>query len=610
MLPALAQASEVVSEVTSRHDPTISELLAFGTALNRDNPRTGTTTVPIIATAGGEAGDAVRLAVLGKKIVGWHGNKTVGLSLLEIQGNELGWRSGNGGPIQQLSFKEGEDSTWLAVRYPGATTILRPILRRNTIPPIAYAFRSQRADLYTASRLDPNPVATLPKLRSGGAPHSDVSFNPWYGQQFAIVDQESHWSVWNIGYENKRRNLWTIEAGPAGTIQAEHNEPLESSNIIADGWGSILWAGNVHTLTVFNRRTFVLCNLQDVSERLAGPDLAPTKSGDWILDVKRSTLEKSQLFVATSSCIFWLSISGFGEVKEKGHLNPGARILLSWRHFRYQEDISLRINVLGDAGYIPAYLEADTIDSEPEPATFATLYSRLTGLATVYTFQLSPSPLKLPISTSDPFVLRPSDGTDPSNELTPTNHFSRRKSVSTLLLMRVECRARPGHGPSGAGKQYMNENVNFYQLITLFHDLSVEECLYAGASTSQTVPIRAPDSILQAELRSSAKVANDDFIVPNRVLDEDIVESRTGLNHLPHRVHILEEESTSDEEDQWTVNFEWLERHIQSVASSSLGLWRTTIPIAKSLHDVLGTVQSVLENEPTSNEPGIKLLYV
>ena len=610
LLPALAQTSEVICDVTSRHDPLVSELLAFGTASNRENPRTGAKSVPIIAAAGNEAGDAVRLALLVKKIVGWHGNKTVGLKLLEVPNKERAWWSGHGGPIQQLAFAEGEDTSWLAVRSAGAVTVLRPVLRRSMTPSASTFPPTKRGGLYASSRLDPNPIATLPKERTGGAPHADFSFNPWYGKQFALVDQDGRWSVWNVEYENKRRDLWALDAGPAGTMHDEHNEPSDASAVNADGWRSILWAGNVHTLLVFSRRTFVLCNLQDVSERLAGPNLAPAKSGDWILDVKRSPSESSQLFVVTSSRIFWLSIISFGEVQEKGDPNPGAQILLSWRHFRDQEDISLRINVFNDIEFIPVSLEVDSIDSNPESATLVLLYSRLTGLTTVYAFQKSPSILGLPQSISDPYALRLCNATDISNLLVTNTLPIKWKSVSTLVLKSLEYEIRPGDGPSGQGNQYMKGNVRFYQLNTLFNDLSVEQSLYASAPTGRNIPIHSPDSTLLAVPRLSAMLAKDSFIVPDGYLDELIPESNADLNNVGIRERMAEEESASDAEDQWTVNFEWLERHLQSWATSSSSLRPTTSPVAKSFEDVLEILQFVLGDEPSFEDPGIKLLYV
>ncbi len=613
LLPGLAQTSEIVCEATSRYDPSVSELLVFGTALNRDNPRTGSTTVPIVATAGGEAGEAVRLACVGKKRVGWHGNTTIGLTCSEVQDKEQGWWSGNGGPVQQLSFAEdeGNSSPWLAVRCPGATSILHPVLRRSTVLPVS-PYSSIRAGLYQASRLDPNPVAILPTEITAGAPHADVSFNPWYEKQLAIVDQGGRWSVWDIEYKNKRRDIWTVKAGRVGSIQDGQIQGLGPSNIDADGWGSILWAYNVHTLLVFGRRTFMLYNLKDDSERLVGPDLALATGQDWILGVKRSPSDKCHVFVVTSSRIFWLRINGFGGMKEKEKGNPdiGAKILLSWRHFRDQDDASLGLNVLRDTEHTPAPPVIDSAMSEPKPALLVLLYSRLTGLTTVYTFQMLPSPLDLPISASDPYFLGLGNPVDISEKPVIAPCLTQWKSISSLVLRDVEYNVRSGSTPSGPGHQYAKGNVRFYQLCTLFNDLSIEQSLYASTPASRITPIHPPDFEVQVEPTRSAKIIKDSFVVPRGVSDGKRAYLHTESNLVHEGERMMEEDSTSDDGDPWTVNFEWLERHIQSFTPSSLTLERTTSPVVNSFRDLLDIMQSVIANDPTPEEPGIKLLYV
>lgn len=607
LLPALAQTSETVCEVTSRHDPLVSELVAFGTALNRDNPRTGVNTIPVIATAGGEAGEAVRLALLTRKHVGWHGNKSVSLNCVEVQDTEQGWWSGHGGPVQQLSFSEGEgnSSSWLAVRYPGATTILQPILNRS-IPP----YLSQHRSAYPVSRLDPNPIAVLPTERSGGPPHADVSFNPWYAKQFGIVDQEGRWSVWNIEYQNKRRVLWTIKAGSAGNVHDGQTEGLEKSSIDTDGWGAVVWACDVHTILVFGRRAFVLCNIEDVWERFVGPDLVPAKSGDWILGVKRSPSDKSHVFVVTSSRVFWLHVVGFGEMRKKGDPGIGATILLSWRHFRDQDDISLGISVFNDTQDTQTSHETDSVDSKSKSASLVLLYSRLTGLTTVYTFQISPLTVSIPQSVSDPYVLSLNSAVNISVELFGATQTTQGKSVNTLVLRNLQYDIRSGTISSGPGHQYLKGNVRFYELITLFNNLSMDQSLYASVPTGRSMPIRPPDFTIDSQPRRPAYVAKDNFIAPNGVLDLDEPNSYSNLNVVRNRENVIEEESASEEEDQWTVNFEWLERDMQNFLPGSSALRRTTSPVVKSFGDVLETIRSVIVDEPTSDEPAIKLLYV
>ena len=77
------------------------------------------------------------------------------------------------------------------------------------------------------------------------------------------------------------------------------------------------------------------------------PRLFEPKSADQIVDMKRSPSNLSHIFLLTSSRIFWLNVSNY-QNHRGGGLEAGAQILLSWVHFRDQQDSSLRLNVLDD----------------------------------------------------------------------------------------------------------------------------------------------------------------------------------------------------------------------------------------------------------------------
>ena len=348
LLSPLVQASENVNEVTSDHDPSISELLDFGKAVKTDDKSWDPRTQPIAAVAGGVAGEAVRLIQIHKAQAWWQGHRSVRLDTIGLQNREYGWWQGNGGPVLQLCFakRKGESSAWLAVRCHGSTTILYPLMHR--LPAPASSLRSEYVAkaYYSSSRLEANPIANLPIQRSGGAPHIDVSFNPWYQQQFAVLDQQGHWSIWDIESKDKGRNSWTLTAGVSGHILDQYTQGPEMVNVEADGWGAILFVGSVSTLVVVGRRILSIFHLKSKPERLVAPELIVAKSSDWILDVKRSPIDDRHMFVVTSSCIFWLQIQSSEDMHDEKASRSGTSILLSWKHFRHQEDISLRLHIV------------------------------------------------------------------------------------------------------------------------------------------------------------------------------------------------------------------------------------------------------------------------
>lgn len=336
LLPGLAQISDSVTEITSAHDPIVSELLAFGRASDVDVRHYGKT-FPIVAIAGGEAGGSVRLIVLAQEQLSWRDSKNVYLdNLSSKEGEEARW-SGNGSAIQQLVFAEteGQTSSWLAVRYQGAISILRPRLRRND-----FAWKSNHGGALH-SRLDANHILTLTTVRSHGTQFADVAFNPWYHQQIATVDQKGHWSVWNLECVVRQRDLWEVKKAYGGIIVDIKNKDGGEPSHPEDGWGAVLWAGNTNRLVVARRRALAVFDLKGRTSQLSVPDIVSSSSSDWILDIKTSSAATSDVFIVTSSALHLIRISSMEDVAQSG-----IQCLLSWRHFRDLGDISLRLNLL------------------------------------------------------------------------------------------------------------------------------------------------------------------------------------------------------------------------------------------------------------------------
>ena len=365
LLPALAQVSEIVDEVTSCHDPTASELLAFGEAVELDSRGHWSKTVPIAAVAGGDVGEAVRLVLLNNDKLGWEDSKAIRLSAFSAEGGEEGWWSANDSPIQQLVFAEaeGRPSSWLAVRYRGAISVLRPELRRNAdMLSLAHAASTRSPP----SRLNANHVVTLPIDQANDLPYSDVAFNPWYNQQIATVDQQGGWAVWNIDKLEKQvrgRRFWGVKKTRDGGLLHDLSEGEALTSSVADGWGAVLWAGDLSTILVASRRMFAIFDITGNPRRLVAPKLVSTTTSEWILDVKRSSKDSTHVFVITTISIFWLQIGSSTGDYEDEDLAAGAKCLLSWRHFRDSEDISLSLRVADDS-------ERGDLDEERESRSF------------------------------------------------------------------------------------------------------------------------------------------------------------------------------------------------------------------------------------------------
>lgn len=349
LLAELTKASEIIDQFTTIHDPVRANLLAFGKAEDKILKRKDSKDLPIAAFANGSTGNTLRLVLLRKEQLGWEGDKELGLQRLSFRGAGQGLWSRIAGPILQVCFAEtkGKSSPWLAVRYHSATAILHPRLLSN---PVQASLAPLSHSQYPPSRIDANHIATLSIQSTGGSPHADVSFNPWDHKQFGIVDDQGHWTLWRLGRDVQHDGLWITKAGLDGHIADGSGEDSESvtKNDDIDGWATILWAGNGDTIVVANRKILCLFHVKNEVKQLISPNLSRSRSTDWILDVRRSPSDDNQIFVTTCTRIFWLHIPSVGDRRSDKDSDLGASVLLSWRHFRHQEDISLRISVLKD----------------------------------------------------------------------------------------------------------------------------------------------------------------------------------------------------------------------------------------------------------------------
>ncbi|KAI9853825.1 MAG: hypothetical protein M1824_000854 [Vezdaea acicularis] len=292
---------------------------------------------------GGDTREEVRLIKIFKEPKAWtHQFPRTTLDVLSVGGEE-GWWVGGGGSIWQICFSEHNRDVgpWMAVRQSRSTTIFRPLYKR--IPVISTGSLHRK---HPPSRMSPNPIVTISSSMTGGSSHADVTFNPWYARQVAVIDNNGRWSIWDIEGQEQKRCIWRLNAGPEGQIYDEWvAESWESCQ--ADGWGRICWAGDIHTLTVFNRRQMAIFDIRSVpSKPLSFPNLRLGRSSSWILDVKRSPTEDGHLFIVTSSEVIWMAVQNVTSLDDFSEPTWRARILSSWRHFRAAEDTSLQIEVM------------------------------------------------------------------------------------------------------------------------------------------------------------------------------------------------------------------------------------------------------------------------
>ncbi|OAX78896.1 hypothetical protein ACJ72_06793 [Emergomyces africanus] len=485
-----APSRAIIAAVT-RFDPQVSNRLAIGNAVNRDRRGGEESTVPIAVLVCDNSAASIQLVELDAERIVWPPDSDRLAKVPSLRGREKAMWMGTAGPVQQICFAEtvDEKSTWMAVRFLKSTTVFCP--QRNKLPLSAhYDDMDFIREGWEDTRLDANPILDISISSTGGFPHADVTFNPWYQQQIAIVDYQGNWSVWDIVMP-RQSTYWRADPGPSGRLDLEgmlhRDEPTQRNHY--DGWASISWVGNVHKLLVCDRRNIALYRLDADPIQRHPVDVDIQQESEWILDVKRSQSNLSNIFVLTTTQIFWLHVNSddFASFRHQGD-NQEITVLLSWRHFRDPEDTSLQLAPVIVQNYISLIL-----------------YSRLNNMAQVFRFAFSPEDPSVPISVADPFLLPLPSGISGDGEI--SHPSSGGPYFSSLVFQQIVDSSVIN--PANDGKTL--------RLIKCFGQrtsLEVIESLYVARADGED-DTYDPDSSTSPERRTvkSAKWIDDDFIV-------------------------------------------------------------------------------------------------
>jgi RNA polymerase I-specific transcription initiation factor RRN6 len=332
-LHALESVSEAIISTTSIYDPVIGSLLSFGSVFLE---RSGTAPKRIAALPAGEAGNILRLVILREEKHGWGTDKTVWLSGPSFKGADSGYWNEDAAPIQQVCFAQTENgNSFLAARFPVKTVVFSPVYHRGR----RAAEQSSYHDL-PPSLIDAHPIISIGIEQSGGAPHADVTFNPDYQFQVGIVDQQSAWSIWDI--ERKSKDGYMVMRLSHGNIIP----PEDADDAGEDGWARIMWAGDINTVLVCNRRHLSIIDIKGPSfVYLPSPALFQSRSSEWILDVQRHPRHSNRFFVLTSTHLMVLIVTTSSAAMDMSTSEAGATVLLSRRHYRGDEDFTLQLSV-------------------------------------------------------------------------------------------------------------------------------------------------------------------------------------------------------------------------------------------------------------------------
>lgn len=606
LLPSLVVTSMAITSTIATYDPVYGDLMAFGRAADVD-AQSGKGRIHIAAISSGENGEILRLVRVREERRGWGWgdrgeDKSVWLEVQTLGNGECGWWAGDGVPIRQISFAHSEDrATLLAVRLPTMTVIFRPLYHASPVTP-----RVAPLNELPASRLNPNPVLSLRTCQTGGVPHAHITFNPWYQHQIAVVDEEGGWTIWDIAGRQSKQLGYTLTCSKKGKLaplklELAMCEPSEEPHDRGDGWARIFWIGNVNTIVVCNRRQMALFDIRGEGEDircLKCPDLAISRTTNWILDVRKSPQNQQQFVVLTSSYLYLLETHCLDEWENNG-IAAGAVVTLSWRHFRGIEDVTLQLSLLSDG-----------------EETQVLLYSRLNTLVTVFRFSQSIDEQSFPISVSDPMELRL------PNDFLQTNEPER--TIMALSLDRLHFGGDERYQHGGPGRRYRDENVTFYNLTSYLSDYSVNETLFYSLapetqsrsnSSNENLVVEAPTWRKERwgardPSRKPKKDSSDSFIVPN-VTDRQM---RYGSN-APGRTnqHSVEpsmarKAQKTNEDDFWTISNEFTYRELAKNVTKADNEDENS-EAAEETVSILDQIKNKLDEEVTLRDETLGTLF-
>ncbi|TAQ88050.1 hypothetical protein B7494_g3615 [Chlorociboria aeruginascens] len=555
---------------------TTGTLLAIGFA--RDDGSKRLRRVNIVAMPCGEVGHVLRLIKPRSEKHGWGRGTGMRISIMNPEDGDIGYWAGPEGTIHQIVFCEEEHGfgTWFAVRQSTAVTIFHP---KYSEVPIPFSAPKGFLGSFPPSRVKPNPIATLKPERTGSISHVDVSFNPWYTRQFIVVDQLGCWSIWNIEGQNGAFRLTPGKSAKLSNIpMANQRNPADP-----DGWHKILWAGNISTVVVCNRTQLATFDLKSGQTGLQCPGIVAANTSNWILDVKRSPMNLSHIFVLTTSQVFWIEIKPSGD-KEDGYSPFGATILLSYRHFRGTNDKSLRLTVL---------------ENGDESIVFVS--SKQNHLINTYFFRLSRGSTK-------PFAFQ-------SSVPLSTNSYNKFASSSLSLCVIPALFSRVSSvEPSGLGVKYAQADVKFYQFWLLGSDLGLSTTLCAMINAypldnPQKSRVLAPTSKNSHQYVSSRRIKKDSFIVSDDYIEEG------NFGHFRLRggkgARVEKGINTQNDDVRFRVSSRTVFKHIfmAGTSTSSPGVQTADASTAETLHELLQNISDVIQEGKEQDSLPVTTLF-
>ncbi|KAI1817105.1 hypothetical protein GGS20DRAFT_534577 [Poronia punctata] len=480
------------------------------------------TGAPLVVTVTGSARNILRLTKLDDELWSWSKDHPVAVRLAELCTEKPAlWIEEDVGPIRRVKclvdLKQYNPTRWLAVQRDSGTTICQPEYR-----PVSEDDNLER----NSSRIAANPLFHLPRDQTGGAVHSDVSFNPGTRSkppQIGIIDEQGFWSVWDVIHTRyKPTGVPTARLKVCGHLDRGVMEQLPYQDRSELRWHKLLWVGRSEddldilssldldsdadetgsqvAFPPLHRSSLLLAynsqrlRLFDLTTGLPLPDLEFIRQGrrDYVLDVHRSH-DPQYFYVLTTAKLFVV----------RAYTKPGVEwdkpektwtILFSTPHFRSPFDRSLQLGITQG-------VKAD------QPTSLVFLYSSANSHVDLFS-------VELPSKNNDRIRCQPNiPGIGSLHDVVSGG-------VRTLCIYPTPIVIKTPGSHSGTVQDFSEKRIRLYQVFALKPDLSLVSALCASSSLP-SVEISPPTkrfarrSRAERQWRRAMRHMASNFVVPD-----------------------------------------------------------------------------------------------
>ncbi|KAK3186645.1 hypothetical protein K4F52_004686 [Lecanicillium sp. MT-2017a] len=477
--------------------------------------------VSVLATAAGESGELLRLAVAQDTRWQWGEDRDAFLNLSVVDpldtAEEVTWAC-DGLPITQVKYAEGLSNQdyvrWIFVQRQTSTTVLQP---EYSPVPLSGNQADDAASHQIPSYIQPNPILTLQHSDTGGNAHSDIVFSPAaYGHKpmIAVIDECGYWSIWNIlgtrrpGLKTarlSRRVCGHINDGvftqnfpqtsyPAlrhGLVAVPNRNATKNRGRPALGKGArpptgptlIMWRGDK----------------MEAIDMHTGANASPTEKfwtaadrSTQIFDVQRCPAFEDRIFVLTDQSVLWMRVD-VGK--------PLSNILICPHGGTVTNHASMTLCQISDT------------------TVMAFVISTQTGQLSVYWFENN-SPAGVPQwqkhITSIPA----------GNDFQPDSRVHQISITPARLLLDGET------SPSGLGSLYYREGIEFYQVNIFGVNLSMRYGIYT-TNCNSNIDMALPTKRLgwstteqrkrwKRKRKNFVRYFGTAFVLPDGVTDDEL----------------------------------------------------------------------------------------